>query len=174
MEYISVCEQLKKDSEIETAVKCVISVQNRLALLLIDPDLQLTFLAQLRKKVPSLFQGTYDELHLQEVTYNLFGSQIYSRSTRIFLYERTAYDKSRHRSKIYATYLEQRSTEVFSFIVQEIMHHFSYNFKLFQMHMVVLPNTLPLYLEQEFSSSKSFIGLRKIVCCLKYGKTGFT
>jgi hypothetical protein len=42
------------------------------------------------------------------------------------------------------------------------------------MHMVVLPNTLPAYLEQGFISSKLFIGLKKIVYYLKYGKTGFT
>jgi hypothetical protein len=61
-----------------------------------------------------------------------------------------------------------------SFIVFEIIHHFSYRFKLFQMQMVVSPNTVPVQLDQELNSSKSHIGLRKIMYYLKCDKIGLT
>jgi len=51
---------------------------------------------------------------------------------------------------------------------------FSWNFKLFQMRMVVSPNTVPVAVDQGLNTGKSNNGLRKMKYYLKCDKIGLT
>jgi hypothetical protein len=54
----------------------------------------------------------------------------------------------------------------------DMVHNFSYSFKLSQMQNIVNPNTVPGYLDQGFNSSKSHADLSQMMFFLKYDKSG--